>query len=312
MIRLLEPQRPPGFVSGGYRYQAEVGRRLSARGDGELQVVAPVDLMAAVAEAAADIVVVDGLFVTRTRQPLPAGVLALLHTVPEVAPWAAASLGVIATGAATGAAVAAAARAVEIVRPGVDGFFRPRPDLPQGPRRRVACVGTVWPGKGQLLLARALATSALASRCDLVLVGDHGIDRAYADAVVSAGAPCTVELLGVRSPAEVAHELQGADLCVSASRDESYGMAVAEAVACGVPVFAFATGEIPTFVQDGRNGWLLPATASDDTFARRLHEVLADDGALPRARTAAVAPRRRSWDEVASDFTAACLRLTGD
>lgn len=310
MIRLLEPQRPPGFVSGGYRYQAEVGRRLAARGLGRLQVVAPDRLAHAVAAAGTDLVVVDGLFVSCSRQPLPAGVVALLHTAPDRSPWAAEPLPVIATGASTGAAVAAEARAVEIVRPGVDSCFRPAPAVRRGPRRRVVCVGTVWPGKGQLLLAQALAAAADAADFDLVLVGDHGIDTEYTGAVVAAATPCAIEVRGVCAPADVAAQLQHADLCVSASRDESFGMAIAEAVACHVPVLAFATGEIPTFVRHGHNGWLVPETAADTAFVDRLHAVLADKAGLERARSAAGALPFASWDEVTDHFVAACRRLT--
>lgn len=311
MIRLLEPQRPPGFVSGGYRYQAEVGQRLARRGIGELQVVAPADLDALVAAHTADTIVVDGLFVERTRRPLPAGVIALLHAVPSLTPWAAVPLPAIVTGASTGAAVAADASGVEVVRPGVNACFRPGPAAARGTRRRVVCTGTVWPGKGQLLLAQALATTVDAASIDLVLLGDHRMDPDFARAVAAAAAPCAPELHGVCTPEEVAAQLHRAQLYVSASRDESFGMAVAEAVACGVPVLAFATGEIPTFVQHGRNGWLVPSPADDDTFAAQLRAVLADAAGLLRARAATAAPSFASWDEVTDRFVAACERFAG-
>lgn len=311
MILLLEPQRPAGFVSGGYRYQAEIARRLAARGEGELRAVAPGQFAAAVAAATATqaVVVVDGLFVTRTRRVLPAGVVALLHGAPELAPWAAAPLPVIATSQPTADAVAAAARRVEVVRPGLDACFRPGPAAAPARRRRVVCIGTVCPGKGQLLVARALATAPAAGPCDLVLLGDRNLAPDYVREVEAAAAPCTLHLRGVLPPAEVAVELQRAELCVSASRDESFGMAVAEAAACGVPVLAFATGEIPTFVHDGRNGWLVPASAPDAAFQRRLHEVLGDGRQLARARAAAVLPPLAPWDDVASRFARACTDL---
>lgn len=311
MILLLEPLRPAGFVSGGYRYQAEIAQRLAARGEGALRAVAPAQFAAAVATAQATgaIVVVDGLFVAQTRRPLPTGVVALLHGVPDLLPWAAAPLPVITTSQPTADAVAAHARRVAVVRPGLDACFRPGPRVAPARRRRIVCVGTIGPGKGQLLLARALANAPLAQHCDLVLVGDRSMAPDHVREIEAAAAPGELHLRGVLSPAEVANELHRADLCVSASRDESFGMAVAEAAACGVPVLAFATGEISSFVLDGENGWLVPATAPDAAFERRLHAVLGDAAQLARARAAAVRPPLAPWDEVASGFARACADL---
>jgi glycosyltransferase involved in cell wall biosynthesis len=312
VILLLEPQRPAGFVSGGYRYQTEIAQRLAARGEGQLRALAPAQLDAVVAAAAAGTtVVVDGLFLTLTRRLLPNGVVALLHGVPDLSPWAASPVPAIVTSQPTATAVAASASRVEIVRPGLDACFRPAPRQPTPSRRRIVCIGTVWPGKGQLLLARALAASPQASRCDLVLLGDHGVTPDYVRTVAAAAAPCALHLRGVCTPAEVAAELQRADLCVSASREESFGMAVAEALACATPVLAFATGEIPTLIYDGINGWLVAPAATDAAFRLRLHELLADDDQLAAARAAATAPPLGSWDDAADHFAAACQRLTG-
>jgi glycosyltransferase involved in cell wall biosynthesis len=311
VILLLEPQRPPGFVSGGYRYQDELGAWLQTRGEGEQRAFAPQELDAAIAAApAGTIVVVDGLFAALRRQPLPNGVVALLHQVPELAPWSTTPLDVIATSQPTADAVAGTARRVVVVRPGVDACFRPDARQPAGDRLRIVCVGTVWPDKGQLLLIESLVSAPLARPCELVLLGDHGIAPDYVRRIEAAAPPGMLHLLGVCTPAEVAAELQRADLLVSASRNESFGMAVAEAVACGVPVFGFATGEIASFVADGANGWLLPAAAADAQFRQRLHDVVADPAQLAQARVAASRPALPTWDAVAAQFVAACRSLT--
>ncbi|HEC9537434.1 TPA: glycosyltransferase family 4 protein [Salmonella enterica subsp. enterica serovar Poona] len=51
---------------------------------------------------------------------------------------------------------------------------------------------------------------------------------------------------------------QVASLMVMPSRHESFGMVVAEAAGCGVPVIASAVGGIPEIIQHGRTGTLLP------------------------------------------------------
>lgn len=311
MIVLLEPERPAGFVSGGYRYQHEIGMRLAARGAGELRPLPAPDLARAAAalqrERPDALVVADGLFAATA--PLPPGVVALLHAAPARADWCATPLPVIATAAATLRApvVAARARSTAVVRPGLDACFVPRPAAPRRPGPlRVLCIGTVGPDKGQLLLVRTLRTAP--APCELTLLGDATVHAGHAAAVRAAAGPLPLRVRGCVPPAEVAAALHDADLLVSASRSESFGMAVAEAAACGTPVLAFAAGEIATFLVDGRNGWLLPADAGDAAFAARLGALLRQPGLLAAARTAAQRPKLDDWDRVATDFAAACAR----
>lgn len=310
MILLLEPQRAPGFVSGGYRYQDEIGQHLAARGEGELRAIAPHELAAVVArtrqERRGTVVVVDGLFVALRQEPLPAEVIALLHVVPERTPWATAPMPVIATSQRTADAVRAEVLSVTVVRPGLDACFVPGPARASSDRLRIVCVGTISPHKGQLLLATTLVNSTSASRCELVLIGDERSHLDHVETVRAAARTMPLEVRSVLSPAAMAAELRRADLFVSASRRESFGMAVAEAAACGVPVLAFDTGEIRSFVQDGRNGWLLRSDATDAEFAARLTSLLMDPGRLASARGAWTRPPLQTWEAVARSFARAC------
>jgi glycosyltransferase involved in cell wall biosynthesis len=52
--------------------------------------------------------------------------------------------------------------------------------------------------------------------------------------------------------------LASLDVFVSASRTESFGMAMAEALACGVPVVATATEGAREVVEDGSTGLIVP------------------------------------------------------
>lgn len=69
------------------------------------------------------------------------------------------------------------------------------------------------------------------------------------------------------------------DVFAFASRSETQGMVVAEAVAAGRPVVALNASGVREVVRDGENGFLLPATAPAADFAAALHR-LADDAAL--------------------------------
>lgn len=310
MIVLLEPRRPAGFQSGGYRYQAEVMAPRMLAGDGCLLAVAPDQLDTELARArqrwpAANFVV-DGLFAA--DRPLPAGTIALLHTVPSTDAWRPAPGPVLATAAGTLAAarVRALCTAAEVVEPGLDPCFAPSPI---GRRRRpgpprVIAVGVFGAHKGQAALWRAIA--AAGGPCELVLLGAGTTTFAPTEASPSGA---TLVRRGVVTPAEVATTLHDCDLCVSWSRSESFGMAVAEAVACGTPVLAFAVGAIPTMVDDGQNGWLLSPTADDAAMTTLLHGLLREPARLERARALARPPGLQPWSAAAARFAAACARL---
>ena len=73
------------------------------------------------------------------------------------------------------------------------------------------------------------------------------------------GAAPNVELLGARPHAEVIELMRSARVVVVPSRwRETFGLVVAEAYACGVPVIASAIGALTELVDDGRTGWLVP------------------------------------------------------
>ena len=57
--------------------------------------------------------------------------------------------------------------------------------------------------------------------------------------------------------------LQGADLFVSSSYYETFGVAVAEAMCCGVPAIAADNGGVRDVVQPGINGSLVPVKSPD-------------------------------------------------
>jgi glycosyltransferase involved in cell wall biosynthesis len=54
-------------------------------------------------------------------------------------------------------------------------------------------------------------------------------------------------------------DYQACDVCVQASRAEGLGFSPLEALACGVPVIATATGGLAETIVDGQTGWTYPA-----------------------------------------------------
>ena len=86
--------------------------------------------------------------------------------------------------------------------------------------------------------------------------------RSYGDALrarLSPAAAARVRFLGTVSLPALLRAYRESDLLVLPSIwQESYGLPVAEAMACGVPVLASASGGVPELIEDGVTGRLVP------------------------------------------------------
>lgn len=122
---------------------------------------------------------------------------------------------------------------------------------------RLLCVASVTPRKGHHRLVRALAAlSDLPWSC--VCVGGLGQDPGHVarvrELIEASGLGDRVRLVGPRTGPELEASYAGADLLVLASYAETYGMAVTEALARGVPVLATAVGGLPEAVGQAPDG----------------------------------------------------------
>ncbi len=313
MIRLIEPPSS-GRVTGGYRYNAELIKRLQSTGLGTVEHVASSELAGA-RFAEEDVLVFDSLYLATQDPPewlaeAPRTVL-LLHYLPSLDPtcseaerarateresaWFAAVERVVTTSRSMAERLASrSARAVYHAAPGVGSGFRPHagPPAGEGPCR-VLVVGTITAAKGQLEIVEALA--AQERPVELVLLGDDRTDEDYVRRVRDAGAGLALELPGCVPPEEVPRALQRAHLVVSGSTFESYGMAVAEAVSMGVPVVAYRAGEIGEWVVSGENGYLIEP-GDRNGFDERLASLVREPERLEALRQSERRVFFPSWD----------------
>ncbi|HEX8146292.1 MAG TPA: glycosyltransferase family 4 protein [Pyrinomonadaceae bacterium] len=128
---------------------------------------------------------------------------------------------------------------------------------------RVGIIGelSVIKGQEEFVRAAALVREDFGERVEFLIAGEDnspgGGHRARIERVVrELNLANNVRLLGrVEDVPSLVFKL---DVLVSASYSESFGLAMAEALVCGVPVVATATGGSKSLIEDGVSGLLVP------------------------------------------------------
>lgn len=76
---------------------------------------------------------------------------------------------------------------------------------------------------------------------------------------------------------EVPERLQGCDIYLNTTRFESFGVAVLEAAACGLPIVSAKVGEMPHLWKDGEEVLLVPP-ADAESMANAVRRILTEPG----------------------------------
>lgn len=159
-------------------------------------------------------------------------------------------------------------------------FFPRDPD--EGLRRQLAphgervvlYAGRLIPWKG---VQYAISALEQVPGAVLAIAGDGHYRAALAEQVRAAGLQERVRFLGAVPHEELPHLLAVSDVLVATSfASETFGIALVEAQACGVPVVASRFGGFPEVVRDGETGLLVPPQ-DPQALAAALRELLADD-----------------------------------
>ncbi|MGD9902160.1 MAG: glycosyltransferase family 4 protein [Vicinamibacterales bacterium] len=246
---------------------------------------------------------------------LPAEVAAALVASERAA--LAMARAVVVTSPATAAGLDAfgvPADCVTVVEPGTDPAPPARGTRRADPHAEVhlLCVASLVPRKGHQLLVEALH-ALRERRWRLTCIGSltlHPETAAGIRALAAArGLADRIAFTGALHGAALAAAYHAADAFVLPSHYEGYGMAVAEAVARGLPVVATRTGAAPALVDDASG--VLVAPGDLDGFTAALDRVVADDVyrdalAAGAARRAALLP---TWPDAAAAFADALQRV---
>jgi UDP-glucose:(heptosyl)LPS alpha-1,3-glucosyltransferase len=85
-----------------------------------------------------------------------------------------------------------------------------------------------------------------------------------------------------------------ADVYVSPSLEDSFGLPVAEAMACALPVITSSQAGVSALLRDGSNGFVLAEPQDKQSLARIIQQLYAD-AALRRSVGAAAAETAKNW-----------------
>jgi glycosyltransferase involved in cell wall biosynthesis len=129
-------------------------------------------------------------------------------------------------------------------------------------------VGRIVPRKATVRLVQALQASGV-KNAHLLIVGDGPDAPAVHAAAAEAGLLDRVHLLGQVSEERKYQALSVADVFVSTSQHEGFGLVFLEAMAHGLPIICFDHGGQTDFLVDGETGCLLPLN-DQDRFAQSI------------------------------------------
>ncbi len=301
-----------GHRSGGNLYNARLAEHLEALGvrtevvalDGAWPPGRPEDREAlAQALRAVPLAIVDGLVAAGAPDAVETAVQAgtrvwvLSHMAfPQIAGLEGRALAA-ATGVICPSSFAAAQleslyglKRVHVARPGA------RPAEPAVGSRppRIVCVAALLPNKSQLLLIEALARLAHLP-WTASLIGSPDADPAYAARVAAAvahhGLEDRIRLAGELDGQELEDAWHAADLSVLVSERESFGMAVQESLAHGVPAVVRRGTGAEEALGAGGAGAAVDLDRGAPALAETLSAWLEDPELAAQWREAAVARR---------------------
>ena len=201
---------------------------------------------------------------------------------------------------------------IVVVEPGVDRCAAAAPG--RASTVKLLTVATITPRKGHALLVEALARLTdldWSLRC----AGSRDLDphcaAALAAQIEQAGLSSRNALLGELAPDRVRREYVDADLFVLPSYLEGYGMALAEAIAHGVPVVSTTAGAIPDTLPSAAARLVPPGdvTALTDVLRELIGDAARRSALAEQARAAA--PSIPTWPQAIDRFAATLDRYAG-
>jgi glycogen(starch) synthase len=184
---------------------------------------------------------------------------------------------------------------IDTIPNGVDlDFFTPGPRPAAGTPKTLVVAAQLIERKGIQHLIAAVDGLPMPLRAEvrLRLCGTGPHQGVLERQVAAAGLQAQISFAGLVAHGQLPQEYRGAYAFVLPSLQEGLPLALLEAMASGLPVVATTVGGIPSVVQDGVQGLLVPP-GNVPALARALEQVLSDEtraaamGASARERVVA-------------------------
>jgi glycosyltransferase involved in cell wall biosynthesis len=173
---------------------------------------------------------------------------------------------------------------LELFRPPAGG----RSPCAERPVRFLFAGATIERKGFDLLLAALDRVAERGGRFELRLVGPSSDDRWRRRAWASSA--------GSVDQAGLAEEMRRADLLVLPSRNDSYGMVVAEALATGLPALVSTMVGAKDLIEEGVSGWVVPVEDVEALAARLLESSQQPDVLSGMGEAARRSAESATWD----------------
>jgi len=191
---------------------------------------------------------------------------------------------------------------IKVIPEGVDlDLFKPSRTKLES-ERVILFVGRIAPEKGLIYLVKAVprVASVFPSMPILIVGEDQGIQKHLVKVAEKLKVEKIVHFLGPKFGYELARTYQKARIFVLPSLYETFGLAILEAMATGLPVVATRVGGIPELVEDGRNGILI-SPRDHRALAEAIIELLSDrELSLKISERNTKKAKRYSWKSIAA------------
>jgi len=191
---------------------------------------------------------------------------------------------------------------VRIVHNGIDiDIFKKVDHVEKEPNRVIVVANTEDRKKGVIYLLKAIQLLKDDTDVKLTIVDRIGEHTKYAPRLVrELGLEDRVTFTGRLSTEELVRHYSTAEVAVTASLYEGFGLPCAEAMSCGTPVIATKAGALPEVVGNGSAGVLVPAE-DPVALAGAIKRLLSDK---PLRQRLGQAGRKRieeafSWEDAA-------------
>jgi len=162
----------------------------------------------------------------------------------------------------------------------------------------VAIFGRIEPGKGQHLLISAVEQLAQEGHAIQAAIIGHAMSEDYQKTleqrVAKEGLSADIHFAGFHpNPSSI---MGCFDAIVLATKEETFGLVLAEAQRAGVAVIGSNAGGVPEIIEDGKTGLLFESENADD-LARCLRRLIEEPGLRQKLASAGEAFADRQFNE---------------